>query len=241
MAPQSHTASMAVTSGRVVGPSRATWLPGATPRAWSAAAMAWASSRNAPQAHDVLGPPVTKVSDAGAGAAGGLLDAFGQGRARRGVRHRAGIGPPTALRSGYEPVGSPTLAGVASTTRHRSDRLPLTVTLLAVAAVPGGRRRRHRAPRQRHRRRRAHRRRHRHGRRRGARRRRGGRFDHWPGGRIGWWVQLVLAPVAARLRRHHHGCSDDSPGRPVLVARGRRGWRSPLLPPSARLVPARRP
>ena len=44
VAPASQVAWIAVTNGRVVGPSRATWPPGPTPRAWRAAAMPRASS-----------------------------------------------------------------------------------------------------------------------------------------------------------------------------------------------------
>ena len=44
VAPASHTAWMAVTNAREVGPSRATWLPGPMPRRARATAMALASS-----------------------------------------------------------------------------------------------------------------------------------------------------------------------------------------------------
>jgi hypothetical protein len=44
VAPASHTAAMAVTRSRLVGPRRATWSPGCTPRACRMAAMPWASS-----------------------------------------------------------------------------------------------------------------------------------------------------------------------------------------------------
>ena len=44
VAPASHTAWMAVTKGREVGPRRATWAPGPTPRRARATAIALASS-----------------------------------------------------------------------------------------------------------------------------------------------------------------------------------------------------
>ena len=61
-APASQIPCRAVTRGRLVGPSRPTWSPGPTPRAWRTAAMARASSWSS--AHEILdsGPSSMKVT-----------------------------------------------------------------------------------------------------------------------------------------------------------------------------------
>ena len=73
VAPHSHTAWMAVTSGRVVGPSRATWPPAPTPRPWSAAASWRASSCSRPSGTRSASSPVDEGD--GPAAAGGVFDA----------------------------------------------------------------------------------------------------------------------------------------------------------------------
>ena len=94
VAPVSQTASRTVTSGRVVGPRTATWAPGATPRDWRAAAIAWASSRKAPQATTSSVPPVTNVRFPAPGR-----PAASSMRSAR-VRGRVGITPSDLPRCG---------------------------------------------------------------------------------------------------------------------------------------------
>src|SRR4051812_6110451 len=60
-APVSHVAWMAVTRALVVGPRRATWSPGVTPRACRAPAIARASSCNLAHSTRSGGPEPTKV------------------------------------------------------------------------------------------------------------------------------------------------------------------------------------
>ena len=87
--PSSHTAWIAVTSGRVVGPSRATWAPGPMPRRCSAAAMARASScsRRHSTASAAVGAGRPDEGDR-PGRLGRSLEARQQGGRCRGLRHR---------------------------------------------------------------------------------------------------------------------------------------------------------
>ena len=74
-----------------------------TPRAWRAAAIAWASSRKRAPGDDVLAAARDEGEVPGTGAAGGLLDALGEGE---GSSRHHGL-RPRPLRSRYEPASKP--------------------------------------------------------------------------------------------------------------------------------------